>query len=167
MLHDCPGVIAIQTVAGAISTGTHGQGMYQSTIGDSVIELTIVDAVGNLKTVRREDSNFGGYLTALGCLGIITRVKFELEENKIYRCQKFNSSFDYLLNEFQKLTVEKIQTKAWWFPWTDEVQIWHMEEATQEEFKAYGDNNNQLLSISEDDKTLQKTINLVKNKMVR
>ena len=36
MLDACPGVISIQTIAGAISTGTHGQGIHQSTIGDAV-----------------------------------------------------------------------------------------------------------------------------------
>lgn len=37
MLDNCPGVISKQTIAGAISTGTHGQGIKQSTIADSVI----------------------------------------------------------------------------------------------------------------------------------
>jgi FAD/FMN-containing dehydrogenase len=43
-----PGVIAIQTAAGAISTGTHGQGLFQSTLADAVVKMTIVTPKGKL-----------------------------------------------------------------------------------------------------------------------
>lgn len=53
MLKACPGVISMQTVAGAISTGTHGQGIYQSTIADSILELTIINGKGNIRVIKR------------------------------------------------------------------------------------------------------------------
>jgi FAD/FMN-containing dehydrogenase len=48
MLDACPGVIAIQTIAGAISTGTHGQGLNQSTLSDAVLKLTVITPSGNI-----------------------------------------------------------------------------------------------------------------------
>ena len=167
MLPDCPGVIAIQTVAGAISTGTHGQGLYQATLADSVLEMTVVDSKGNIRRITKENPNFGAYLTSLGCLGIITRVKFQLTDNRIYRCKKFTSSFDFLFNQFLELSVEKVQTKAWWFPWTDQVQVWYMDEASSEEEARYNSNGQELLSIGAADRTMEDTIQMVKQKMAR
>jgi hypothetical protein len=42
MIATSPGVIGIQTLAGSIGTGTHGQGLFVSTLSDTVVEIKLV-----------------------------------------------------------------------------------------------------------------------------
>ncbi|WP_312665067.1 FAD-dependent oxidoreductase, partial [Pantoea sp. CTOTU49201] len=46
MLASSPGVIAVQTLAGAMATGTHGQGLAQSSIADEALRIRMVLADG-------------------------------------------------------------------------------------------------------------------------
>ena len=68
------------TVAGAISTGTHGSGDRIGTLSSAVSGLEIVDARGDIRWVRRGvDPDFAGWVVALGALGIATRVELDVE----------------------------------------------------------------------------------------
>jgi FAD/FMN-containing dehydrogenase len=53
MITASPGVISIQTISGAISTGTHGQGIFQSTISDAILKITIVNPKGKVYEIHR------------------------------------------------------------------------------------------------------------------
>ena len=68
------------TVGGAIATGTHGSGDAIGTLSSAVTGLEIVTADGETRWVRRGvDSDFAGWVVALGALGIVTRVELEVE----------------------------------------------------------------------------------------
>jgi xylitol oxidase len=66
------------SVAGAISTGTHGSGVGKGNLASAVAALELVTAGGELVTVRRGDAAFDGSVVALGALGIVTRVTLDL-----------------------------------------------------------------------------------------
>ncbi|CAJ0996494.1 hypothetical protein SODG_002535 [Sodalis praecaptivus] len=53
MLHASPGVIAIQTLAGAIATGTHGQGLGQGALADDVLHIRMLCADGTVAEFDR------------------------------------------------------------------------------------------------------------------
>jgi FAD/FMN-containing dehydrogenase len=59
MLPACPGVIGIQTLAGALGTGTHGQGLRQSSLGDAALSMKVMLADGQIQLVERDDPRFG------------------------------------------------------------------------------------------------------------
>jgi xylitol oxidase len=68
------------TVAGAISTGTHGSGDDIGTLSSAVTGLQVVTADGDVRWVRRGvDPDFAGWVVGLGSLGIVTRVELEVE----------------------------------------------------------------------------------------
>ena len=68
------------TVGGAISTGTHGSGDAIGTLSSAVTGLEIVTADGEIRWVRRGvDTDFSGWVVALGALGVVTRVELEVE----------------------------------------------------------------------------------------
>ena len=52
MLASSPGVIAVQTLAGALATGTHGQGLAQSSLADEALHIRMVLADGSVRGVR-------------------------------------------------------------------------------------------------------------------
>jgi xylitol oxidase len=67
------------SVAGAISTATHGSGNRFGNLATSVAALELVGSSGELLTLRRGDPDFDGAVVALGSLGAITRVTLDLE----------------------------------------------------------------------------------------
>ena len=68
------------TVGGAIATGTHGSGDAIGTLSSAVTGLEVVTADGEIRWVRRGvDTDFAGWVVALGALGVVTRVELEVE----------------------------------------------------------------------------------------
>jgi alditol oxidase len=66
------------SVAGAISTGTHGSGTANGSLATAVTALDIVTATGDLLTLDRTDPRFPGAVVSLGALGIIAAVTLEI-----------------------------------------------------------------------------------------
>lgn len=67
------------SVAGAISTATHGSGDTYGNLSTAVCGLELVTGSGQLIRVTRGDPDFDGMVVGLGALGIITRVTLETE----------------------------------------------------------------------------------------
>jgi alditol oxidase len=65
------------SVAGACATGTHGSGDANQVLGAYVRELELVDASGELRTLRRGEPGFPGAVVALGALGIVTSLTLD------------------------------------------------------------------------------------------
>jgi xylitol oxidase len=62
------------SVAGAVSTGTHGSGRGNPCLAASVVGVEFVRADGELVIVRDGEPAFAGSVVALGALGVITRL---------------------------------------------------------------------------------------------
>lgn len=69
------GDIQEQTLAGAISTGTHGTGITLTSFSDMVVEWTFVDGLGEVHTHRRGNDALSQALhMSLGLLGVLVQV---------------------------------------------------------------------------------------------
>lgn len=158
MLPASPGVIGIQTLAGAISTGTHGQGLRQSTLSDAVLKLRVVLPDGSLREVDNSSEDFGAFIMSLGCLGVITQVTFKTIPNQIFTCQKITTNYADLVHLYPRMNQRSRFVKAWWFSWTDEVHIWEVNEASPEEIELYKQNGGELTPVSAVDESLNNTI---------
>jgi xylitol oxidase len=66
------------SVAGAISTGTHGSGAANGSLATAVTALDIVTASGDLLHLDRSDPRFPGSVVALGALGVIAATTLEI-----------------------------------------------------------------------------------------
>lgn len=69
------------SVAGAITTGTHGSGVKSGNLSTAVSALEIVNAEGDIVTLSRETNSdiFPGAVVSLGALGVITRVTLNIQ----------------------------------------------------------------------------------------
>ena len=67
------------SVAGAVSTGTHGSGVGNGSLATAVAALEIVGPDGALRRVARGDADFEGSVVALGALGVVTAVTLDIE----------------------------------------------------------------------------------------
>src|SRR5690242_7271303 len=68
------GDIDAQTVAGAISTGTHGTGMAYSTLASCVAAVTLVTGTGQIIRVDAGSELFPAVRLGLGALGVLVDV---------------------------------------------------------------------------------------------
>jgi len=80
-------------------------------------------------------------------------------------CRKVTTSFDTLCRLYIEMNLRSRYAKAWWFPWTDEVHIWEVNEANESEICKYVENNGELTSVSSSDESMNNTIDKVIEKM--
>ncbi|MNM27191.1 L-gulono-1,4-lactone dehydrogenase [compost metagenome] len=137
MLPASPGVIGIQTLGGALSTGTHGQGLHQSALCDAVEAMTVMLANGEIIGVDRTDPRFGAFVMGMGMLGVLLDVTLRTVPNRIMRCTKFTTDYPFLLAHNERLNREHAFVKSWWFAWTGESHIWLVDPASEEEVARY------------------------------
>ncbi|MGC3002566.1 D-arabinono-1,4-lactone oxidase [Streptomyces sp. G35A] len=68
------------SVAGSVATGTHGSGVGNGPLSSAVREVELVTADGATVRIGREDrARFGGAVTSLGALGVVTALTLDLE----------------------------------------------------------------------------------------
>ncbi|MDX7820685.1 D-arabinono-1,4-lactone oxidase [Aeromonas caviae] len=172
MLPASPGVIGIQTLGGALSTGTHGQGLHQSALCDAVAALTVMLASGDIIRVDRTDPRFGAFVMGMGMLGILLDVTLNTVPNRIMRCTKFTTDYPFLLEHNERLNREHAFVKSWWFAWTGESHIWLVDPASDDEVARYRAGGSEPLVLEGDmdermNLALNATIDATLQKMAR
>ncbi|MEI4964125.1 D-arabinono-1,4-lactone oxidase [Aeromonas caviae] len=172
MLPASPGVIGIQTLGGALSTGTHGQGLHQSALCDAVAALTVMLASGDIIRVDRTDPRFGAFVMGMGMLGILLDVTLNTVPNRIMRCTKFTTDYPFLLEHNERLNREHVFVKSWWFAWTGESHIWLVDPASDDEVARYRAGGSEPLVLEGDmdermNLALNATIDATLQKMAR
>ena len=69
------------SVAGAISTGTHGSGTSNGILATAVEAIELVGAAGQEVRIERGDKEFNGAVVGLGAVGVVTSVELALGEH--------------------------------------------------------------------------------------
>ena len=122
------GSIKEQSLAGAISTGTHGSSINHGAISTQVVDMTLILASGEMITVSRDifPDIFSAALLGLGSLGIITRLTmqavtgFNIESSsEIYTVQR-------MLEELKQniLWNSAEYVRIWQWPYSERCIIW-------------------------------------------
>lgn len=119
------GSISEQSVAGAISTGTHGTGLSYQILASQVAGLSLITASGEKLELTPDDGfQFKAALVNLGCLGIISTVKlkvvpaFNLEETA------YPLPFEEAMGQLPHLLLQYEHMKLWWFPHAPRLQVY-------------------------------------------
>ncbi|KAI3641823.1 hypothetical protein MIR68_000092 [Amoeboaphelidium protococcarum] len=120
------GSISEQSIAGAISTGTHGTGIDYGILASSVIEMTLIKADCSVITLSlsQNPSIFKAALCGLGCLGIISTVTLKVVPAFNLVISHHTMSFDCMIEQWQVLVNSADHVRFWWFPYTDRVVCW-------------------------------------------
>lgn len=158
MLHASPGVIAAQTLAGAVSTGTHGQGMQQSSLADEALSIRLVDSSGNIHEIDRQHRWFSAAQLGLGSLGAISAVTLRTRPSTLYTCFKSVTSADRLAEKLQQWNEQWTFSKAWWFPDENKVHAWNAREANDEEQSRWRNNHGRLVILDNVDEQMNETV---------
>ncbi|MFF8386176.1 D-arabinono-1,4-lactone oxidase [Streptomyces kanasensis] len=115
------GDITEQTVAGAISTGTHGTGRDSGSVAAQVRGLELVTADGRVLTCSAQDEPevFAAARIGLGALGVVSAVTLAVEPLFLLTAREEPMSFDRVTAEFEALHAENEHFEFYWFPHTE------------------------------------------------
>jgi FAD-linked oxidoreductase len=117
------GDIDQQTLAGAVSTGTHGTGGVAAGLGAQLAGLQLVDGTGTLldasPTVNTEVFDLAR--VGLGALGILTTLTFAAEPLFLLEARERPMSWDEALGSFDELVAGSDHCDMYWFPHTDRL----------------------------------------------
>ncbi|PTX53884.1 FAD-linked oxidoreductase [Melghirimyces profundicolus] len=118
------GDINAQSIAGAVSTGTHGTGVRLGCLSEQVESLTLVpaDGISIHCSAERNAELFQAARVSLGSLGILTRI--QLRVKPLYRL-RYESRRLPLGSVMEKLEEHKANNRHfefYWFPYTNTVQ---------------------------------------------
>jgi L-gulono-1,4-lactone dehydrogenase len=119
------GDIAEQTLAGAISTGTHGTGGVTAGLSAQVAGLELVTGTGEvLRATPRENPDVLDLARlGLGSLGILTTVTFRVEPLFLLAAHEQPMSWDEALGSFNELASDSHHLDLYWFPHTDRMLL--------------------------------------------
>ena len=117
------GDIAEQTLAGAISTGTHGSGGQAASLAAQVVGLELVAGTGDLLRATADDNPdvLEMARVGLGALGVVTTVTFRVEPLFVLEARERPMSWDEALATYDEMTATSDHVDMYWFPHTDRV----------------------------------------------
>lgn len=117
------GDIAEQTLAGAISTGTHGTGGVAAGLAAQVVGLELVTGDGSVVRADRdrEPELLEFARVGLGALGVLTSVTFAVEPLFCLEAVEEPMSWDRALGSFDEMTAEHHHVDMYWFPHSDRM----------------------------------------------
>ncbi|MFG1650654.1 D-arabinono-1,4-lactone oxidase [Micromonospora sp. NPDC049275] len=118
----CPPVITSQTVAGALATGTHAQGLSGGTFSDCVAAVELMDGSGTLHRLTPADAEFDAAVLNLGCLGVVVGLELRGRPAQELHCARFTVAEDSLPERYAAWNRESVAAKSWWFT---EHQVTH------------------------------------------
>lgn len=73
------------SIAGAISTATHGSGERNGNLASAVAALEIVTAAGDVVKLSRDAESFHGAVVGLGAVGVIARITLDIQPSYTVR----------------------------------------------------------------------------------
>lgn len=119
------GDINKQSIAGAISTGTHGTGIDFGSVSTQVVGMTLLLANGDLMEINEQASPelLPAAQVALGMLGIIVKVTLKVLPAYELKGNSFRLTFDESMRQLETLRNEHRNMEIYWFPYTNTVQV--------------------------------------------
>lgn len=115
------GDINVQSIAGAISTGTHGTGINLKSISNQVVALRFVNGKGEIIECSQTKNLelFKAAQVSLGCLGIITEITIQcVPTYKLNLQNKKEKLSDVLANLEERNSLNR-NFEFYWIPYTN------------------------------------------------
>ncbi|NYF56506.1 D-arabinono-1,4-lactone oxidase [Micromonospora purpureochromogenes] len=119
------GDIDAQTVAGAISTGTHGTGAGYGCLSTFVTALALVTGTGEVLRCSADEQPdvFAAARVGLGALGVLVEVTLRCVDAFVLRAHERPAPLDSVLAELPTLIDAHDHVEFYWFPYTARVQV--------------------------------------------
>ncbi len=110
-----------QSVAGAVSTGTHGTGGKLFGISAAVVGVQLVTADGEVLEIDESHAWFGAARVTLGALGIVTEVTLQCVPAFLLHAREEPMALPDVLDQVDALVDDNDHFEFYWFPHTDKA----------------------------------------------
>jgi L-gulonolactone oxidase len=113
------GDIDVQTIAGAISTGTHGTGASLGCLSTFVVGLTLVTGTGDVLTCSATDNPdvFQAARVGVGALGVLTEVTLQCVDAFTLRADERPGLLRDAFGDLESLIASNDHFEMYWFPY--------------------------------------------------
>lgn len=114
------GDIDRQSIAGTISTGTHGTGLDFGTISTQIRAIRFVNGKGEMVSCSEDENQslFKSAQVSLGTLGIITEITLQCVPAYKLALQNRKEPLAAVLSSFRQRCEENRNFEFYWFPYT-------------------------------------------------
>src|SRR5690242_13959432 len=113
------GDIDVQTVSGAIATGTHGTGARLPCLAAFVAGLTLVTGTGEVVRCAPASDTFSAAAVGVGAVGVLTEVTLRCVPAFVLRADERPMPLSTVLASFDQLASENDHFEFYWFPYTE------------------------------------------------
>jgi len=140
------GSISDQTLAGVITTATHGSGVNYGVISTDVLALGLLLADGTVARCSRTENPdlFIASLCGLGSTGLLISVTLQVEPAFHLKEVGNTISLDETIRDLDDLAGSGEHVRMWWFPQTEKVRL-YVADRTREVRCGYLSSHNQLI----------------------
>jgi FAD/FMN-containing dehydrogenase len=140
------GQILEQSIAGAISTSTHGStsngkkgSLKYGSLSTQVLKMKIIDSKGNSHYASNNHNKdlFDAARCGLGSLGIITEVTIRCKRLKNLQIFEETRRFSNTIKNHQKILSSSEYFRFWWVPYSNNSKVISFKETKKEQFKDF------------------------------
>ncbi|MGZ8717548.1 MAG: D-arabinono-1,4-lactone oxidase [Aeromicrobium sp.] len=117
------GDIDPQSIAGAVSTGTHGTGGDLHGISSAVVGVQLVTAGGDVLEIDEQHEFFGASGVTLGALGIITEITLQSVPAFLLHAREEPIALPEVLDRIDEHIEDNDHFEFYWFPHTDKALL--------------------------------------------
>ncbi len=127
------GDIDRQTLAGAVSTGTHGTGLGLGGFPSAVTGLELMSADGTLIACdgQKEPEIFEAARLSLGAIGVLTKISLQCRRSYKLKERLWMMPAEECLADLDRLSKASRHFEFWWFPYADDVVCKSLEETDE------------------------------------
>ena len=117
------GDIDAQTVAGAVSTGTHGTGAAHSTLASCVEGVTLVTGTGQILALDASSELFPAARLGIGALGVLVDVTLRCVDAFTLLADERPMPLADVLASLDEEIAGNEHVEFYWYPYTDRAQL--------------------------------------------
>lgn len=144
------GDIDKQSIAGALSTGTHGTGIDFGVLPTQVAKMRLVTAEGEILEVSPDETPnlFPAAQVSLGSLGVISTVTLDLVPDYNLELRTRPMELEECLDNLEQLREENRHFEFFWFPYTETAFVKTMNETDEPATGDGGDFDSKLENLA-------------------
>ncbi|KAK6461198.1 D-arabinono-1,4-lactone oxidase [Scheffersomyces coipomensis] len=127
------GSISDQSIAGLISTGTHGSTQYHGLVSQQIVSIQFLNSKAeliNCSSIENPD-HFRAILLSLGKIGIITQVTLRTCPAYTIKSKQEIIKFTTLLNNWDNIWLDSEFIRIWWFPYSGNCVLWRASKSIE------------------------------------
>lgn len=127
------GSISDQTLAGIVTTATHGTGMDYGVMSTHVLAMKLLLADGSFAycSHRERPDLFTATLCGLGSTGLILSIQLQVEPAFLLKDVQETHSFDFMVQNFDTIAHSAEHVRMWWFAQSDTVRISYLDRTSE------------------------------------